>query len=112
MKIVNENVTKVCKEILPDLVVLDGLYCMEEDGPVAGKGICVNCAVASTDAIKADGIGVRIMCLNPEDIGYLYYLNKEGLGDYSTNGLIGDKVESCKKEFKMHPTYEVQKRWK
>lgn len=112
VKIVNHNVARIAGEIMPDLVVLDGLYCVEEDGPVAGRGICVNCAIASADALKADGMGARVMCLEPEDIGYLYLLHKEGLGDYSSAGLVGDTIDNCKKKIKMHPTYPVQKRWK
>lgn len=112
VKTVNHNVYTVCKEIMPDLVVLDGLYGMEEDGPVAGKGVFLGCAIASTDALKADGIGVRVIGLEPEDIGYLYYLKQDGYGDYSCDGLVGDKIEDVCKKIKMHPTYFVQKKWK
>jgi len=112
VKIINHNVADVCEKILPDLVVLDGFYCLEDDGPVAGKGTFLGCAVASCNPLKADGIGVRLMGLNPEDVGYLYYLQQKNIGDYSLEGLVGDKIENCRKKIKMHPTYEVQKKWK
>ena len=111
VKVINHNVADVCKTMIPDLVVLDGFYCMEEDGPVAGKGVFLGCAIASADALKADGIGARVIGLEPSEIGYLHYLSKMGLGDYSLNGLVGDKIEEARKRIKMHPTYDVQKRW-
>jgi hypothetical protein len=53
-----------------------------------------------------------VIGLEPEDVGYLYYLSQEKLGDYSTNGLIGSRIEDVRIKFKMHPTYPVQKQWK
>jgi|Deesub1362B_J571_1020462.scaffolds.fasta_scaffold00892_3 uncharacterized protein (DUF362 family) len=111
VKLIHHNLLSLAKSSIPDLVILDGYYCMEGDGPINGEPVKMNVCIASTDALKADGIGVRIMGLEPEEIGYLYYAAHEGLGDYSTDGLLGEKIEKVRKTFRMHSTYEIQRKW-
>ncbi len=111
-KVIHHNVTKLAKLTFPDLVVLDGFSCMDGNGPVDGFPVELGVAVASTDPLKADGVGARLMGLEPQDIGYLYYLQEEGWGDYSLEGLVGDDIKQVRKIFKLHPTYNIQKNWK
>lgn len=110
VRLIHRNIAALAKVAWPDLVVLDGLYGMEGSGPGDGHLLRLDVAIASTDALKADALAVRIMGLNPEDIGYLYYLGQEGFGDYSLEGLVGDRLEV--KRFEMHPTYNIQRQWK
>lgn len=111
VKMIHHNITAFAKILWPDLVVLDGAVCMEGDGPVNGTPLPLNCAVASTDPLKADGIGARLLGFEPADIGYLYYLQKEGMGQLSTDGLIGDDLEAYATKCKRHGTYDIQKEW-
>ena len=111
-KVIHHNVANLAKLTWPDLVVLDGFFCMDGNGPVDGFPVNLEAAVSSTDALKADGVGARLMGLRPEDVGYLYYLMEQGLGDYSLRGLVGDDIEQVKSDFKLHPTYHIQKNWK
>jgi len=111
-KIIHHNVAEFAKLTWPDLVVLDGFSCMDGNGPVDGFSVNLGIAVASVDPLKADGVGARLMGLQPEDIGYLYYLQKQGLGDYSIKGLVGEDIDRVRHIFKMHPIYEIQKSWK
>ncbi len=112
IEVIHLNVAAFSKVVWPDLVVLDGLYGMDGRGPVDGEPIKMNLAIASTDALKADGVGARVMGLEPEEIGYLYYLHEEGMGDYSLEGLVGDELQGLCKKFTLHPTYAIQKLWK
>lgn len=112
VKIIHKNVAELAKLTWPDLVVLDGFCCMDGNGPVDGFPVNLNAAISSTDPLKADGVGARLMGLNPEDIGYLYYLHKEGFGDYSLNGLVGEEINSVSSVFKLHPIYNTQKHWR
>jgi uncharacterized protein (DUF362 family) len=111
-KVIHRNVASFARFAWPDLVVLDGFYCMDGNGPVDGFPVKLEAAVSSTDPLKADGVGARLMGLQPENIGYLYYLQKEGLGDYSLSGLVGDDINQIKQNFKLHPTYNIQRHWK
>lgn len=84
---------------------------MEGEGPLLGRTVRLGVAVASTDPLKADGVGARLMGLRPEDIGYLFYLQRDGYGDYSLEGLIGERIEDYSRKFKMHSRYEKQRKW-
>jgi len=111
-KVIHQNVAGLARITWPDLVVLDGFDCMDGNGPVDGFPVRLETAIASTDALKADGIGARLLGLEPEEVGYLYYLQAEGRGDYSVDGLVGEKIEAVGQKFKLHPTYNIQKCWK
>ncbi len=112
IKVIHHNILAVSKIVWPDLVVIDGFIGMEGDGPIDGNAVNLGIAIASSDALKADGLAARVMGLNPEEIGYMFYMQKEGLGDYSINGLIGESIESVQKKFKLHGCYEIQKEWR
>jgi len=112
VRVIHGNVAELARLSRPDLVVLDAFCCMDGNGPVDGFPVDLKAAVSSTDPLKADGVGARLMGLRPEDIGYLYYLQQEGFGDYSLCGLVGDDIEKVKVNFKLHPTYDIQKDWK
>jgi uncharacterized protein (DUF362 family) len=107
----NMNLAELAKAIKLDLVVLDAMTGMEGEGPLLGETVTLGVAVASVDPLKADGIGARLIGLSPEDIGYLWYLQRAGYGDYSVAGLIGDPLERHSKRFKMHSRYSEQERW-
>ena len=112
VKMIHRNIVEIAKVTWPDLVILDGWICMEGEGPVDGDPVEMKIAVASTDALKADGVGARVIGLTPENIGYFYYLNEEGWGDYSLNGLVGDNLSEVSKKLKRHGTFNIQREWK
>jgi uncharacterized protein (DUF362 family) len=85
---------------------------MEGDGPVDGTSVDMKVAIASTDPVKADGVGARLIGFAPEEIGYLYYLqNEEKKGEYGLDNLVGDDLEKVKKIFRRHGTYDIQSQW-
>ncbi|KPJ69105.1 MAG: hypothetical protein AMJ45_01010 [Syntrophobacter sp. DG_60] len=112
VKVIHRNIATLAKLVWPDLVVLDGFYGMEGDGPVDGTPIHLNIAIASTDPLKADALGARIIGFEPEAIGYLYYLAQDELGDPSLDGLVGTPLEEAVVEFKPHSNYKVQCLWR
>lgn len=116
VKLIHRNLLSLTSSIWPDLVILDGYYCMEGDGPIRGAPVELDLCIASVDALKADGAGVRLMGLEPGEVGYLYYAGEAGLGDssldnLSTMGISSDEIKRENK-FKMHSTYQTQKNWK
>ncbi|MEN8262906.1 MAG: DUF362 domain-containing protein [Nitrospirota bacterium] len=113
VKMVHHNIAGFAKRTWPDLVVLDGFVCMEGDGPVDGTAVDMGVAIASVDPVKADGVGARLIGFEPEDVGYLYYLqNEERMGEYSLENLVGDDVNRLKRKFRRHGTYDIQSQWK
>lgn len=112
VKMIHKNITEFAKKVWPQLVVLDGFICMEGDGPVDGTSVEMRCAIASADPVKADGVGARLIGIEPEDIGYLYYLRNDGMGDYSLDGLVGDDLNKLRRNFKKHGTFDIQSQWR
>ncbi|MEJ2191882.1 MAG: DUF362 domain-containing protein [Nitrospirota bacterium] len=112
MKLTNINLAELAKATKLDLVVLDAMYAMEGEGPLLGEPVRLGVAVASVDPLKADGLGVRLMGLDPADIGYLFYLERDGYGDYSLEGLVGENVERYCRQFRMHSRYAEQRKWR
>ena len=112
VKMIHRNIVEFAKLTWPDLVILDGFVCMEGDGPVDGTAVDMNVAIASTDPVKADGVGARVIGFEPEDIGYLYYLqNEEKMGEYSLDSLVGEDIDKLKRTFRRHGTYDIQSQW-
>jgi uncharacterized protein (DUF362 family) len=112
VKMIHRNIVEFAKRTWPDLVVLDGFVCMEGDGPVDGTGVEMKTAIASADPVKADGVGARLIGFEPDEIGYLYYLqNEEKMGEYSLEHLVGDDLHQIKKAFRRHGTYDIQSQW-
>ncbi|MBI4686564.1 MAG: DUF362 domain-containing protein [Nitrospirae bacterium] len=112
VKMIHHNIVELAKKAWPELVVLDGFVCMEGDGPVDGTSVDMKVAIASADPVKADGVGARLIGIEPEDIGYLYYLQKDGMGEYSLDGLIGEDINRLRRNFKKHGTYDIQSQWR
>ena len=113
VKMIHRNIVEFAKRLWPHLVVLDGFVCMEGDGPVDGTPVYLKAAVASTDPVKADGVAARLIGFEPEEIGYLYYLqNEENMGEYSLENLLGDDLNQIRRKFKRHGTYDIQSQWR
>ena len=108
----NQNLAELAKATKLDLVILDAMTGMEGEGPLLGETVTLGVAVASADPLKADGVGARLMGLDPANIGYLWYLQRDGYGDYSLAGLVGERIEDYSKRFKMHSRYPEQKEWR
>jgi len=66
-------------EILPylaetvrnDLVVVDGLTCMEGNGPVIGNPVCLDTLVAGTDIVSVDSVCSSLMGFDPSEIRHI-----------------------------------------
>lgn len=112
VKMIHRNIVEFAKRTWPDVVVLDGFVCMEGDGPVDGTAVEMNAAIASADPVKADGVGARLIGFEPEEVGYLYYLQEEDkMGEYSLENLVGDNLDQIRREFRRHGTYDIQCQW-
>ncbi len=111
VKMIHRNIVEIAKRTWPDLVVLDGFVCMEGDGPVDGSPVHLKTVIASADPVKADGLAARLIGFEPEEIGYLYYLQEEKMGEYSLEKLVGDDLQRLRRKFKPHGTYDIQCQW-
>ena len=93
--------------------VLDGWEGMEGNGPGDGTLVPSRIAIASTDFVAADRVGVQAMGMNPEWVGYLGFCARAGLGqgDLSKIEIRGAKLASVVRKYRMHDDLERELRW-
>ena len=94
--------------------VIDGYEGMEGEGPMHGEAVPSRVAIASTDFVAADRIGVGAMGVNPEWVGYLKYCCDAGLGQYDDSKIDlrgGVAVADIRKTYKLHPQIKRQLEW-
>lgn len=96
-----------------DLDVIDGFEGMEGNGPSSGTPVPSRVAIASTDFVAADRIGVEAMGVNPGHPGYLIYCWQVGLGNYDTKQIdvIGENVAKVQKQYRQHGDLDRELQW-
>jgi uncharacterized protein (DUF362 family) len=93
--------------------LIDGYEGMEGNGPNSGTPVPSRIAIASTDFIAADRVGVEVMGVKPEWMGYLIYCGHMGMGQYDLSKieLRGPALAEVKKQYRMHPDIEREIQW-
>ena len=93
--------------------VIDGYEGMEGNGPASGTPVESRVAIASTDYIAADRVGVEAMGVNPEWMGYLKFCHdfKVGQFDLKNIDIRGEKLEAVRKKYAMHKDIERELQW-
>jgi len=93
--------------------VLDGWEGMEGDGPGSGTLVPSRIAIASTDFVAADRVGIQAMGINPEWVGYLGFCARAGVGqdDLSKIEIRGAKLADVTRKYRMHDEIERELRW-
>ncbi len=93
--------------------VIDGYEGMEGEGPTDGKAVPSRLAIASTDYIAADRVGLEVMGINPDWVGYLRYCAETGLGQYDLSKIdvVGATIASVGKKYQLHPDIERELKW-
>ncbi len=93
--------------------VIDGYEGMEGNGPSSGLPVPSHIAIASTDFVAADRVGIEAMGIDPAWIGYLNYCGLSGLGqsDLGSIDIRGVSVGSVARKYQLHPDLERQLQW-
>lgn len=93
--------------------VIDGFDGMEGNGPGSGTPVPSRVAIASTDYVAADRVGIECMGVKPEWVGYLRYCSEAGLGqfDLSKIDVRGEKIAAVRKQYRLHQDLERELRW-
>jgi uncharacterized protein (DUF362 family) len=95
------------------LAVIDGYEGMEGNGPASGNPVASRVAIASTDFVAADRVGVDAMGINPDWMGYLKFCSEFGLGNFDSAkiDIRGEKVASVVKKYQLHADIERELEW-
>lgn len=111
---INLNLYKLAKVVPPHLSVIDGFAAMEGDGPIMGSPVDLRIAIVSRDFLAADVVALTIMGFSLNQVGYLYYANKAGLGigDLNLIKIVGESIKNVRRKFKPHTFFEEQLNWR
>jgi len=93
--------------------LIDGYEGMEGNGPGSGTPVAHRVAIASTDYIAADRVGVETMGINPDWIGYLQFCSMFGVGQYDVKkiDIRGEQIASVQKKYQLHKDMERELQW-
>jgi len=82
-------------------VVLDGIRCMEGQGPVYGKSIDMNLVGFGDDMLVNDSLGAQIMGFDPGEVRHIQYFKKNYHDiDLDQVEMVGDlKIEDVCRRF-------------
>jgi uncharacterized protein (DUF362 family) len=109
------NMLLTAQKLRPNwgLAIIDGYEGLEGDGPMSGNPVASRIAIASTDFIAADRVGLEAMGVDPSWVGYLMYAGEVGLGNYDLKkiNLQGPPLDSVRKKYRLHSTIERQLKW-
>lgn len=110
------NIALTAKRMRPywGATVIDGYEGMEGEGPLRGTPAPSRLAIASTDYVAADRVGVETMGVNPKWPGYLQYCCDAGLGQYDLAKIDlrgGVRIEDVRRTYKLHPRVDKQIEW-
>jgi len=111
---INYNIFALSPVLHPNLAVIDGYEGMEGTGPVNGTPISQKVCIASMDWLAADRVGVELMGVDFEKIGYLSFCAKagnRGQGDLSKIQIIGPPVKQYAKTYQLPKTWDQITSW-
>jgi uncharacterized protein (DUF362 family) len=93
--------------------VVDGFEGMEGNGPNSGLPVPSRLALASTDYVAADRVGVECMGIDPEWVGYLGYCGAVGVGQYDMAKIDvrGAAIADVKRSYQFHKDIERMLEW-
>jgi uncharacterized protein (DUF362 family) len=93
--------------------VIDGFEGMEGNGPASGTPVQSRIAIASTDYVAADRVGVETMGINPDWMGYLKFCADFGIGQFDIKNIDirGEKIADVMKKYRLHADVERGLEW-
>ncbi|GAB4364833.1 MAG: hypothetical protein Kow009_01590 [Spirochaetales bacterium] len=86
----------------PHLTLVDGLICGEDYGPIYTSPIKMDLIVASHDVVAVDAVCSKIMGIDPDEVPITRLAHTEGIGvgDLSQIEVVGQSIESVRKNFR------------
>jgi uncharacterized protein (DUF362 family) len=94
--------------------LIDGFEGMEGNGPVSGTPVPQRIAIASTDFLAADRVGLACMEIDAGWPGYLNYAYQGGLGQYDLAKIdvVGAKIDDVKRKYRLHADVDRMLEWR
>ena len=111
---INHNMFLVAQKVRPEFSVVDGVVGMEGNGPIGGTPVEHGIALAGPDGVSVDRIGLELMEIPYEDIGYLQWCSNAGIGqgDRTKIKVIGPDPAAHSIKYRLHEKAYKQHGWK
>jgi len=109
----NYNIFTMASKLYPDLSIIDGFEGMEGNGPTGGDPVDHRVALASTDWLAADRVGIELMGVDFARIGYLNYCARANYGksDLAEIRVLGEDIAAHRKSYRLSDRIEEQLAW-
>lgn len=107
----NISMARIAENVVPRLAVIDGMVGMEGNGPVGGTLIPSGVALAGTDALAVDLVGIQAMGFDFRTVGYLWYLTQLRGLSWEDIEIAGENLMECTTRYKPHQTFPEQLSW-
>lgn len=78
----------LAEKVRCDLVVMDGINCMEGNGPVVGNRICLNLILSSMNCVAMDTVCSKLMGYDASMIPHIALSSERGLGPIDLDKII------------------------
>ena len=113
----NYNMFLAAQRMLPvnwGVGVVDGYEGMEGNGPMSGTPVGHRIALASTDFLAVDRVGLECMGIDASWPGYLNYAYQAGLGQYDLTKIdvLGAKIADVQKKYRLHADVDRMLEWR
>jgi uncharacterized protein (DUF362 family) len=112
----NYNMFLAIQRMIPNwgLAVIDAFEGMEGNGPASGTPVAHRIALASTDFLAADRVGVECMGIDASWPGYLNYAYQAGLGQYDLSKIdvVGAKIAEVRRQYRLHADVDRMLEWR
>jgi uncharacterized protein (DUF362 family) len=94
--------------------LVDGFEGMEGNGPVSGTPVPHRIALASTDFLAVDRVGLECMGIDASWPGYLNYSYQGGLGQYDLAKIdvVGAKIADVQRKYRLHADVDRMLEWR
>jgi uncharacterized protein (DUF362 family) len=96
----------LCRELKPQLTIVDGLVGYEGLGPIVfGNPKKVGIIIAGTDPVSVDAVAAAVMGYDAREIDYIRFANEIGLGEIDLDKIEirGTELERVKQSFEPSP---------
>jgi len=94
--------------------VVDGFEGMEGNGPASGTPVPHRIALASTDFLAVDRVGLECMGIDASWPGYLNFCYQAGLGQYDLSKIevVGAKIAEVQRKYRLHADVDRMLEWR
>ena len=102
----------ITKLLDPKIVVIDGIYALDEHGPMYGEPVRMNLILAANNPVVADALGAEIMGIPLEKAKHILVAERGGIGTTNLRDVkINDAWEQFKRQFQIRKTLLDRASW-